>query len=98
MPAFSRLPKMSVADAKAHLEELKDPEKKLEHGNNLLAEYQRRQKILKAAEIQEAKDSFAAIQKAEKKAATGKKMTDAAGDQVEAARAKANETLFKRRH
>lgn len=67
MPAFSRLPKMSVADAKAHLEELKDPEKKLEYGSGLLAEYQRRQKILKAAEIQEAKDNFAAIQKAEKK-------------------------------
>lgn len=73
MPAFYRLPKMSVADAKAHLEELKGPEMRLEHGSNLIAEYQRRQKILKAAEIQEAKDHFAAVQKAEKKAAKSQK-------------------------
>lgn len=65
MPPFAKLPKMSVADAKAYLDELRVPEKRYEIADPM-AEYQRRHKILKAAEIREAQEHFKAVQKEEK--------------------------------
>ena len=65
MPPFVKLPKMSVADAKAYLEEMKDPEKRYMI-DNPMEEYQRRHKILKAAEIREAQEHFKAVQKEER--------------------------------